>query len=250
MTAHTAYFDTLAERLRESGLSDRQTASTIEDLATYVTESGADPEEEFGPVADFAARLSGAHAQAADGAAAPETDQAMEIWRWTADAFHEREKLNEYGDQGWEVERIDALGRFVSHRDLARPQRWEYRRETVVLGGREKAVERLAPDGWEHCGTWVVFEYFKRPKSASLGPAGELDDAPDGPGRGIFWSKRFYVFIAGYAVALCAIAVGWLALGGDGPAASSLAGFLVGSALVVAWVVISRLRARRRQKTL
>lgn len=245
----TAYFDRLAERLRQTGLSEQQVASTIDDLATYVAESGADPEEEFGPASDFSAQLTGVRARGIDGAPAPETDRATETWRWTADAFHERERLNEYGDQGWEVQHIDALGRFVSHRDLARPQRWEYRRETVVLGGREKIADRLAPDGWEPCGTWVVFEYFKRPKSASLGPAGELDEAPDGPGRGIFWSKRFYVFMAGYAVALCAVAFGWLALGGDGPGASSLAGFLVGAALVAVGVVISRLRARRRENT-
>jgi hypothetical protein len=115
----------------------------------------------------------------------------------------------------------------------------------VVLGGRKAPAERLAPDGWEPCGTWVIFEYFKRPKSASLGPAGELDEAPDGPGRRIFWSKRFYVFIAGYAVALGALALGWLVLGGDD--LKSWIGFLVGGAVVAAWVVIGQRRSRRRE---
>ncbi|GAA2071273.1 hypothetical protein [Actinomadura alba] len=243
----TSYFDTLAERLRESGLSDEQIASTIDDLATYVTESGAAPEEEFGPAADFAEQLTAGHAQGADSAPSPEIDPAPETWRWTADAFHERKRLNEFGDQGWEVERVDALGHFVSHRDPARPQRWEYRRETVVVGGRAKTADRLAPDGWEPCGTWVVFEYFKRPKSASLGPAGELDEAPDGPGRRIFWSKRFYVFFAGYAAFLGAIALGRLALGGDALKNWFLIGLLAGGVMAAAWVVIGQRRARRRE---
>ncbi|MGW6060235.1 hypothetical protein [Streptomyces sp. NPDC055189] len=214
------YFDDLAERLREQGVPSDRVATTLADLAAHLEESGgADPESEFGPADEFARELVPAEGQ---GPAAP--DAHVETWRWTADTYVDEELLNRFGGEGWEVERVDALGRFVSHRDLESPQRWEYRRE-LVTRGREGLDERLAPDGWEACGNWIVYAWFKRPVAASLGPGAEISEPPEVPERGRFFSRRFYVLVAvaGAAVVLAGVAVAV----DDGHADSGI-GFAVG----------------------
>ncbi|GAA3131145.1 hypothetical protein GCM10010466_22220 [Planomonospora alba] len=237
----TAYFDELAARLREHGVPEEEVTATVGDLAAYAAESGADPLEEFGPVADFAASLTPARS---GGTSEEDPDPVAETWTWTADAFQDVARLNVYGDQGWEVERIDYLGRFVSRRDPQRPLRWEYRRETAPPARHGTLAERLAPDGWEPCGSWMHFQYFKRPKAASEGPAGELDAAPAAPARSVFFGKRLYLFLAGYGLFLAALAVGWfVSRDGDpggfpggffnGVLAGVVAGSLVGLACVL-----------------
>ncbi|WP_214413901.1 DUF2812 domain-containing protein [Sphaerisporangium fuscum] len=193
------YFDDLAALLRARGVPPERIAATVGDLAAYLGESGADPEEEFGPVAEFAARLGPEPVTPAAGAAG-------DTWTWTADIFADERRLNEFGEQGWEVERVDRRGMFVSRRDPEHPQRWEYRREVVPLRGRRTLLERLAPDGWEPCGTWFHYEYFKRPRAASVGPAGEVAAPPPAPGRRVFFSGRFHLLVA-VLLLLCVLAV-------------------------------------------
>ncbi|GAA2167403.1 hypothetical protein [Actinomadura napierensis] len=240
----TPYFEDLAERLRGSGVPADEVAGTVDDLAAYIAESGSAPEEEFGPVEEFAARLVPSEGGAWDGGSPP--DASAQTWRWTADAFQDRKMLNRFGDEGWEVERVDSVGRFVCRRDGERPQRWEYRRETV-LPGRRKAVEgRLAPDGWEPCGTWVQFEYFKRAKAASLGPDAELQAPPDMPAKRFFWSKRFYTFVACYAVFIIAVCGGWLAFAPEDSRTGFLVGFLLGAAIAAVLMTMRLWREHRR----
>lgn len=218
------YFDTLAERLRALGMPAEEVAGTVQDLAAHAADTGADPREEFGAPEEFAARLAGT------GGAAGSPGPAAETWTWTADAFHEVDRLNEFGDQGWEVERIDGRARFVSRRDLNDPQRWEYRRETVrpTRGSREAVAERLAPEGWEPCGTWICFEYFKRPKAAAIGPAAGLDSVPSVPARSTYWSGGFAA-LAGMLVAFAALGLSrGNALMAIAPAIAALA-FAIGS---------------------
>ncbi|GAA2362575.1 DUF2812 domain-containing protein [Nonomuraea africana] len=216
----SGYFDELAVRLRERGVPEDTVTATVADLTAYLAESGGDPEEEFGPAAGFARQLG----------AAPATENAAEssTWRWTADIFVDEHHLNEFGDQGWEVDRVDAAGRFVCHRDEDNPQRWEYRREVVTRKGRPALVEELAPDGWEPCGTWFFYEYFKRPKAASLGPDAELGAPPRAPGKGAFFSKRFFLLIGFCAVCLVLSLV--LLSGVSGGGAGFLVGLLAGAA--------------------
>ncbi|MBE1533866.1 hypothetical protein [Actinomadura algeriensis] len=239
---NAAYFDDLAARLRAAGLPDDAVAGTVDELAAHVAESGADPEDEFGPAAEFAAVL---HPPEPGGEPGP----SDETWRWTADAFQDRRMLDRFGDQGWEVEHIDSVGRFVSRRDPERPQRWEYRRETVLPGRRAAVAARLAPDGWEPCGRWVHFEYFKRPKAATLGPDAELPDAPAAPARRMFWGRRFYAFLAGYALLLAAAATAWLVYGdpGDGLGGGFATGALAGAALATIIGIVSTLLNTRRR---
>ncbi|GHC63817.1 hypothetical protein [Streptomyces flavofungini] len=246
-TADTAagYLDDLGARLRELGLPAEHVRVTVADLAAHLAECGGVAEEEFGPVEEFARELAPEGAGRAD-PPGPDGDSRVEVWRWTADTFVDEELLGRFGDEGWEMRRVDALGRFVCHRDLDRPQRWEYRRE-LVSRGREGLDERLAPEGWEACGDWVVYAWFKRPRAASLGPAAELSTVPSVPSRWNFFSRRFYALLGLLAAALAASGV-TVALR-DGDATSGLgyvAGLLAGAAVPVAgFLAWRRWRSRR-----
>jgi hypothetical protein len=241
------YLLDLADRLREHGLPADHIEATIADLGAHLEESGgADPEAEFGPVEEFARELAPADGQRHD---APEAD--VETWRWSADTYVDEKLLNRFGGEGWEVERVDALGRFVSHRNLDRPQRWEYRRE-LVTRGREGLDERLAPEGWEACGNWIVYAWFKRPVAASLGPDGEIPEPPAAPQRWNFLSAKFYVLLAVALVAVALLGVAAVLDGdgdGDGESSTGLGfagGLLVGAAVPVAALVALRMRRGRR----
>ncbi|MEU7580726.1 hypothetical protein AB0B50_24340 [Streptomyces sp. NPDC041068] len=238
------YLLDLADLLRAHGLPADRIEATVADLSAHLDEAGGDPSQEFGPVDEFARQL-----VPATGERAPRVPAAAdaETWRWTADTYVDEELLNRFGDEGWEVERVDALGRFVSRRDTERPQRWEYRRE-LVTRGREGLDERLAPDGWEACGTWIVYTWFKRPKAASLGPAAELSAAPPVPERSRFFSRKFYALLAALAVALTAAGVS--AAREDGDAGSGLGfvvGLLAGAAAMVALAWALQWRQSRRR---
>lgn len=241
------YLAELGRLLRAHGLPPGHVAATVDDLAAHLAESGpaADPAEEFGPVAEFARQL--APESAAPDGAAP--DEHVETWRWTADTYADEALLDRFGDEGWEVERIDALGRFVSHRDPEQPQRWEYRRE-LVTRGRAALDRRLAVEGWEPCGSWVVYGWYKRPKAATLGPAADFTvPPPAAPARRAFFSRRFHATLAVVAVVLVAAGVAVAVRDGDaGTGAGFVTGALVGAALplLAGWAVVAwRVRRRR-----
>ncbi|WJV49553.1 hypothetical protein [Streptomyces flavofungini] len=246
-----SYLDGLGARLREQGLPAEHVRVTVADLAAHLAECGGTAEEEFGPVEEFARELAPGAMGVPPARAKPrawgreappraEGDSRTEVWRWTADTFVDEELIGRFGDEGWEMRRVDAVGRFVCHRDLDRPQRWEYRRE-LVTRGREGLDERLAPEGWEACGDWVVYAWFKRPRAASLGPAAELSTIPAPPTRRTYFSPRFYALLGLLVIALAASGV-TIALR-DGEASSGLgyvAGLLAGAAVPVALFVAWR----------
>ncbi|QKW33885.1 hypothetical protein HUT06_07450 [Actinomadura sp. NAK00032] len=239
------YFDELTRRLRGRGLPEKEITRTVADLAAFAAESGTDPEQEFGTPDEFAAQLAGAGepGSAPAGAAAPPA--SAETWTWRADAFHEREVLNRYGDEGWEVERVDSVGRFVSRRTGDHPLRWEYRRETALPRNRAAVAERLAPDGWEPCGSWFHFEYFKRPKAVMLGLEGELDLPPEAPAQATYWSRRFYLFLAGYIALIAAVCTAWIVFALDDSRSTFIGGFLAGGVVAVALVGLRLWQAHR-----
>ncbi|MGW5422833.1 hypothetical protein [Streptomyces sp. NPDC003943] len=190
-----AYFTELAEALRTSGVPEEQLARTVDELRAHLAESGTAPEEEFGPAALFAASLGGP-------APAPgEPDRAAEHWTWTADLFNDRRMLAVHGDQGWEVEHLDSLGRFVCRRAPGVALAWEYRREVIAGRRRAKVLGELEPEGWELCGEWLVYGYFKRPKAATAGPAGSLDAPPAAPEKVWFLSRRAKALLVVWALA-------------------------------------------------
>ncbi|MFD4635651.1 hypothetical protein ACFVYR_31720 [Streptomyces sp. NPDC058284] len=227
------YLIGLAERLRAHGLPADRVEATVADLAAHLEESGAkDAEAEFGPAEEFAAQL-----VPATGERAPQApEERVETWRWTADTYVDEELLNRFGDEGWEVERVDAVGRFVSRRDMAQPQRWEYRRE-LITRGREGLDERLAPDGWEACGTWLIYAWFKRPRAASLGPAARVESPPPVPERSSFFSGQFYALLTVLAVAVLAGGISMTTRDGDvGSGIGFVGGLLAGAGAVAAVV--------------
>ncbi|MFE6804824.1 hypothetical protein ACFVEN_24435 [Streptomyces sp. NPDC057681] len=233
----TGYLDRLAELLREAhGLPPDHVAATVADLAAYLAQTGgADPRDAFGPVEAFARRLAPSGVSAAD--------EHLEAWRWLADTYVDEHLLNRFGDEGWEVERVDPLGRFVSHRDPERPRRWEYRRE-LITGGGERLEERLARDGWDPCGSWVVYAWFKREKAVGAGPAPAPPEPPTVPRRPTFpGRRRGYVLMGGVLVLVVAVVVA--ASTGTGFGAGLAVGLPVGALVppVTAWAV----RARRRR---
>ncbi|NDZ77980.1 hypothetical protein G3I19_05445 [Streptomyces sp. SID10853] len=180
----TRYFDELAAALRSHGRPGEEVAATVADLSGYLAETGRGPEEEFGPAGLFAERLTGGGGTGEPGAGA-------ETWKWTCDIYTDRRHLNFYGDQGWEVEGLDRLGRFVCRRDRDAALRWEYRREAANNAAeRDTLTTGLAPDGWEPCGHWFFFMYFKRPRAAEAGPDAALNAAPGPPDQHLFFGDR------------------------------------------------------------
>ena len=201
MTANDTYFDRLTTALHASGMSPQEVDATVADLMAYLADSAgeADPVAEFGDPAEFAARLTGRQP-------VEEPVAEAETWKWTTDIYNDRRLLQQYGDEGWEVERVDRLGRFVCRRDPSAAQRWEYRRE-MANNAAERAARtaELAPDAWEPCGHWVFYMYFRRPKAASAGPAAELSELVEVPGKQVMFGGR---------VSRMLLAVGLLLLAG------------------------------------
>ncbi|MCE7081459.1 hypothetical protein [Streptomyces sp. ST2-7A] len=204
----TGWFTELAEELRRRGMAERRVGETVTELSDHLLDSGADPADEFGPAADLAARLAGDGTGPTDGDALPESadDAGAREWRFVCDQYVDRDVLNRQGDLGWEVVRIDALGRFVCRRDPAEPLRWEYRREVVRRRERGEHAAELAPDGWEPCGYWLYMAYYKRPLSAATGTAGALEPGDAEPGRPWYFGRRVRVmYLACGVVLLCTV---------------------------------------------
>ncbi|MFD9792633.1 hypothetical protein ACFWXK_16955 [Streptomyces sp. NPDC059070] len=240
MSGQQEYFEALAAALRSGGMPRPEVSATVAELSGYLADSGGtDPYEEFGAPEVFAARLTGGRTDREPAAEA-------ETWKWTADIYTDRKHLNHYGDQGWEVEGLDRLGRFVCRRDPAAAMRWEYRRESAdTAAGREAVTAGLAPDGWEPCGQWMFFMYFKRPKAASAGPAAGLDELVAPPAKQLFLSGRYRGSLkkmtasgvaSGTATALA------IHFAGDEVAYWALAGAAVAvpAAVVLAWKRVKR----------
>ncbi|MFB7356992.1 hypothetical protein [Streptomyces gardneri] len=206
------YFTELAAALHTAGVPEDQITATVEDLRGHLAETGAHPEEEFGPAAGFAAQLGGLAPRPA------EPDEQAENWTWTADIFNDVRMLAVHGDEGWEVESLDSLGRFVCRRSTTAALRWEYRREVITGRRRTKVLAGLEPEGWELCGEWLVYGYFKRPRAATAGPEGALKAPPATPLRTLFLSRRGKLALAVWLVVVSAAAaacfIGALGTGG------------------------------------
>ncbi|MEU2951434.1 hypothetical protein [Streptomyces xanthochromogenes] len=199
---NTEYFAELSRLLAARGMPAQEVAATVTDLTGYLAESGSsDAREEFGAPEAFADRLTRDH----DGER-PEPE--AETWKWTSDIYTDRLLLNRYGAEGWEVEGIDFVGRFVSRRTPGDAMRWEYRRETAH-GEKERGalLAELEPDGWEPCGRWLHMTYFKRPLAAGMGPAAELAVTPAPPARHVFFSAKYRGLIAVFAVSVVLLAL-------------------------------------------
>lgn len=194
----TGYFAELTRRLYEQGLTQERTAALVAELADHAADSGAEPYAEFGQPAALARQLA-----AAGGPSDP--DPGAERWVWTADAYVDQAMMNRFGAQGWEIERVDRLGRFVSRRDPCASLRWEYRRDIVDRRNRSQHAASLAPDSWEPCGYWLYLAYYKRPLAVTVGPAAALVEPPDRPARNTYFTRRLYAHLAWLLVCLTSV---------------------------------------------
>jgi hypothetical protein len=239
----TTYFERLAALMREREVPQARIDTLVGELRAYAEEAGGGADEEFGPVAELAAQLSERESPGSAAATdltdvSQEPGEGAETWVWTADAFKEQRLLEHFGGQGWEVERLDRLGRFVCRRDLGHPMRWEYRRETVGHAGRSLLSGQLGPEGWEQCGVWGPFTYFKRPGAVLDGPAARVAEPPAPPHKRVYIGKWIYGWIAlSLLAAVCAVWWGMRIV--DFSDGSAVAGMCVGLALVggMAWAV-------------
>lgn len=200
---NTEYFAELGRLLAARGMPEQEVSATVADLTGYLAESGtADAREEFGAPDVFADRLT-------QGPGAERPEAGAETWKWTADIYTDRRLLNQYGAEGWEVEGIDFVGRFVCRRPDA-AMRWEYRRETAHgAKERETLFADLEPDGWEPCGRWLHMTYFKRPAAASAGPAAELPATPATPSRHVFFSAKSRGLLAVFVISMTLLVLGY-----------------------------------------
>ncbi|MCX3060552.1 hypothetical protein [Streptomyces beihaiensis] len=246
-----AYFDELAAHLRSNGAPEAKVTSVVAELRDYVGESDNAPQTEFGPAAELAAQLAGHRAPGAADAPAPEP--GAQRWVWTADAYVDQEMMNRFGAQGWEIERVDRLGRFISHREPRSTLRWEYRRDVVDRKDRATLTARIAPDGWEPCGHWMYLAYHKRPLAASTGPAAALDkgELPKRPRRSVYFTRKLYAGLLTFVVAAAVSGtLTWYATSdhgsGQGLSDGTYAGFACGAALGLA--LATRNLHRMREK--
>lgn len=242
------YFDRLVVLLREREVPQERIDELVRELTGYAEEAGADAAEEFGSVAELATQLSERDSAGATGPGGSqlEPDDAAEAWVWTADAFKEQRLLDRFGGQGWEVDRLDRLGRFVCRRDLGHPMRWEYRRETLGHSGRSARSAQLAPEGWEQFGVWGPFTYYKRSGAVLDGPAARIDEPPAPPAKRVHFGKWLFAWLA-----VCVLAVAsafWSGVTDAGiPDGSTLAGACVGFAVAGLAVWLLGRSALRKQ---
>lgn len=157
-----AYLTELAEHLRAAGLAPERVDDVLGELRDHLAASGELPEATFGPVGRFAADLLAESADPVPDAAVPGVEQRT----FRATALDEVDILAELGRDGWELTGVRDFGLHASRpRDVAARRPWQYERRRTL---RARALEqRMRADGWEPCGRWVPFSYFKRPGPAS-----------------------------------------------------------------------------------
>ncbi|NJP68179.1 hypothetical protein [Streptomyces spiramenti] len=227
------YLTELAELLRAERMPEDRIEAVVGELIDHLDATGVRAEDEFGPLAEFAASLTGGPGVVPTDGGGPAED--AEEWRWVADYDSDLAVLDRYGRQGWEVRELDRLGRFVARRDRGAAMAWEYRREVVSRRRREERTALLAPEGWEPCGSWRFVTYYKRPLAASLGPDAALPDPPAGPRDRTFLSRGNRIGMVVGAVSLVVLPfLLWFA--GDDPGVwigGAVGGVIGGVAAVV-----------------
>lgn len=151
------YLENLAAHLQRRGVGDKRIRDIAAEAESHLVESGEAPEEAFGTVEEYAERM----AVHEENLAARSTPPDYHHRTFRATAFGEMSILEFAGREGWELVDVGALALFC-RRPVDENQicRWEYKRRT----GRHETIirEEMAENGWEPCGNWLPFHYFKR----------------------------------------------------------------------------------------
>lgn len=154
-----SYLSELATSLQTRGADSARTNEAVAEVESHLSESGEDPVEAFGPPEEYAEQLLLREEQ--------RVDQATDT-RWTqrtfrATAFGEMKVLKEAGEQGWELTDVGAYALYCQRlRDAQEISHWEYRRRVGL--DSDKIVDDMTELGWDSCGHWSPFHYFKRIK--------------------------------------------------------------------------------------
>lgn len=152
------YLDELADRLRCRAVETERVDELLAELRGHLAESGERPQDAFGPCEHFAADLLAEEAHADPPSATAEDEQRT----FRATALDEVEILESIGDDGWELTGVRDFGLHARRpRDPGARRRWEYQRRRAWRGG--PLEEQMRAEGWEPCGRWRPFRYFKRP---------------------------------------------------------------------------------------
>ena len=83
-------------------------------------------------------------------------------------AFTEMAALEKAGREGWQLVDFGTLRHVVEASD----QQWEHRRVPLAVGPRRR---RLEEEGWQAVGSWLPWQYYKRPLGIPPEPATEPD---------------------------------------------------------------------------
>lgn len=155
MSAADAYLTELADRLLARGVDNHRVKDLLTELQDHLADSGESPQAAFGPCSSFADALL-REELSTEGSAS----RTVERRTFRATAFDELGILSELGRDGWELTDVGLVGLHAQRaRDPDAWRAWEYKRCTTL----RPVVERMRADGWQPCGHWLAFHYFKRP---------------------------------------------------------------------------------------
>jgi len=152
-----SYLSELAGSLQMRGANSARTSEAVAEVENHLSESGEDPMEAFGPPDEYAEQLLLREERRADEAA----DARWVERTFRATAFGEMRVLEDAGRQGWELTDVGYYALNCRRpRDLEAVRRWEYSRR--VSADHQAVLEDMSALGWEPCGLWLPFHYFKR----------------------------------------------------------------------------------------
>jgi len=154
------YLEQLAGNLQHYGVEAIQIGEIIAEVESHLAESGEDAVEAFGPPDAYAEH----RAASVERGAAPD-----DVWQrrtFRATAFDEMRILAAAGQDGWELTDVAAFALPCRRPwDPCTVRRWAYRRRVGI--NRDALVTEMRAAGWEPCGLWLPFHYFKRPLAAA-----------------------------------------------------------------------------------
>ena len=164
-----SYLSDLAASLQMRGADSARTSEAVAEVESHLAESGEDPMEAFGPPEEYAEQLLLREERRAGEAA----DARWSERTFRATAFDEMRVLEEAGRQGWELTDVGAYALHCRRpRDPEAAHRWEYSRRVGV--DRQAILDDMTTLGWEPCGSWLPFHYFKRSLSGPATKPGSL----------------------------------------------------------------------------
>ncbi len=148
-----AYLEQLSACLQRYGLDSEQIGEIIAEVESHLAESGEAPLDAFGPPYVYAEKRVAARERTTGGEWQRRTFRAT--------AFDEMMILEEAGKAGWELYEVGALALYCRRPwAIKEARQWEYARRIGL--NRSAIMAEMAAQGWEPCGHWSPFHYFKR----------------------------------------------------------------------------------------